>query len=118
MIGFADSEVTVSEPTSFNISVILLDNNLEPGTAVQLDIRAMDGVATGMGSCRHMIAVWFRAGQYFNLLLLLCTVIHKINDTFVLNINSFNHSIILLLYVCMCVLPACTKILTVEGVTY
>ena len=47
-IGFEDSTIVVDEPSSFNVSVVLLENNLDPGTAISLDIRAVDGVASGM----------------------------------------------------------------------
>lgn len=47
-IGFLESAIVVDEPSSFAVSVVLLENNLDPGTAISLGIRAMDGVATGM----------------------------------------------------------------------
>ena len=47
-IGFAESAIVVDEPSTFNVSVVLLENNLDPGTAISLEIRAVDGVASGM----------------------------------------------------------------------
>ena len=54
LIGFSDSQVVVSEPSTFNISVVLLENNLDPGTSVSLDITAVDGLATGNGCSNHI----------------------------------------------------------------
>lgn len=47
-VGFERSEIVVSEPSTFIVSVLLFENNLDPGTFVDLNIRAEDGVATGM----------------------------------------------------------------------
>ena len=53
LIGFAESQLVTSEPSSFNVSVVLFENNLDPGTAVSLDITALDGIATGTGCSNH-----------------------------------------------------------------
>lgn len=41
-------ETVVSEPSTFTVPVVLFENNLDPGTSVDLSIRAVDDIATGM----------------------------------------------------------------------
>ena len=43
-----DSVIVVSEPTNFTVSVVLSQNNLDPGTEISLNLVGRDGVATGM----------------------------------------------------------------------
>lgn len=47
-VGFLSGETVVSEPSTFIVPVVMFENNLDPGTSVDLNIRAVDGIATGM----------------------------------------------------------------------
>lgn len=47
-IGFVESSIVVSEPINFTVSVVLFQNNLDPGTEISLNLVGRDGVATGM----------------------------------------------------------------------
>ena len=49
-IGFMDSAIVVSEPTNFTVSVVLFQNNLDPGSEISLNLMGRDGVATGIVS--------------------------------------------------------------------
>ena len=46
-IGFVESAIVVSEPINFTVSVVLFQNNLDPGTEISLNLVGRDGVATG-----------------------------------------------------------------------
>jgi hypothetical protein len=46
-IGFVDSAIVVSEPVNFTVSVVLFQNNLDPGTEISLSLVGRDGVAAG-----------------------------------------------------------------------
>ena len=46
-IGFLDDAIVVNEPINFTVSVVLFQNNLDPGTEISLSLVGMDGVAAG-----------------------------------------------------------------------
>ena len=46
-IGFVDDAIVVSEPINFTVSVVLFQNNLDPGTEISLSLVGRDGIAAG-----------------------------------------------------------------------
>ena len=42
-----DDTIVVSEPINFTVSVVLFQNNLDPGTEISLSLIGRDGVAAG-----------------------------------------------------------------------
>lgn len=46
-VGFAEMEVVVDEPSNITVSVVLFENNLDPGTFVNVNLMSVDDVARG-----------------------------------------------------------------------
>ena len=47
-IGFMESSIVVSEPANFTVSVVLFEDNLDPGTEISISFMGIDGIATSM----------------------------------------------------------------------